>query len=360
VTRSGVRRAVAGLSIAAGLLVATPAPALALRSHPVRKPTLALIDRRCFYAPAPSASWPLAPQGTPHPIRSGFDDMHGERPMYAHTGVDVSTSIDRAKVYAMTSGVIGDEVAGGPFPHLRIGPFFYYHVIPRLPAGTYVARGTWIGRIRHRDHHVHVSEIEPGCGLVDPRRPTGPLGDPTDTEHPTVEDLTADVANAAAYRSFPAWRTPDRARPLALNHLRGVVDLRAEVFDMPVRHTHMWPQQPLMVAAVRSWLAPLTKTWRGFGRTITAHDGSTWISTTSAYYDVMAHGSVHVRSCFEDPSRACDNRYILHVAGRGLDTRRFPDRWYHYCVSALTIRDRRTTRCWQVRIQNHSRVSPTG
>ena len=353
------RPALMGLSILGGLL-APASPAFALRSHPVTKPTLALIDRRCFYVPAPSAWWPLSPQQSPHQVRAGFNDMHGEDPMYAHTGVDVSTSTDEARVYAMTSGVIGDEVSTGAFPHLRIGPFFYYHVIPRIPAGTFVSRGTWIGRIRHGDHHVHVSEIEPGCGLVDPRRPTGPLRDPSNTEHPTVENLTADVANTAAYRVFPAWRTPDPAQPLSLAHLHGVVDFRAEVFDMPVRHTRMWPQQPLMVAAVRSWLAPLKKTWRGFGHTLTVYDGSTWLSTASAYYTVMAHGSVHVRSCFENPSRSCENRYILHVGGLGFDTRRFPDRWYHYCVSALTIRDLRTTTCWQVRIQNHPRNSPTG
>jgi hypothetical protein len=74
----------------------------------------------------------------------------------------------------------------------------------------------------------------------------------------------------------------------------------------------------------------------------------------------MAHGSVHVRSCFVHPARRCVNRYILHVAGHGFDTRRFPDRWYHYCVSALTIRNHRTTKCWPVRIQNHPRFSPTG
>jgi hypothetical protein len=139
-----------------------------------------------------------------------------------------------------------------------------------------------------------------------------------------------------------------------------VVDFRAQVFDMPVRKTRDHPQQPLMVAAVRSWLAPLTKTWRRYGKPITAFDGSTWLSTTQAYYNVMAHGSIHIRSCFTNPARRCDNRYILHAAGLGLDTRRFPDHWYHYCVSALTIQNHRTTKCWPVRIENHPRKKPSG
>jgi hypothetical protein len=345
---------VAGAGVLAGA-----APAEALRSHAVARPTLARIDRGCFYAPAPAAWWPLWPRRSPHPVHAGFNDMHGEDPMYAHWGVDVQTGIAQAKVYAMTSGVIGDLVTGGD-AHFQIGPFFYYHAISRLPAGTHVSRGEWVGRLKPGTDHVHLTEEEPGCGIVDPRRPTGPLSDPINTEHPTVESLTAVVANAAAYRVFPAWRTPDPARPLALNHLHGVVDLRAEVFDMPIRKTTDDPQQPLMVAAVRSWLAPLTRTWRRYGTAITSLDGSTWLATQRAYYDVMAHGSFHVRSCFENPKRQCDNRYILHVAGLGFDTRRFPDRWYRYCVSALTIRNLRTTKCWPVRIQNHPRISPTG
>ena len=280
--------------------------------------------------------------------------------MQAHWGVDVSTSRDDAPVYAMTSGVINDVVSIGNNAHFRIGPFFYYHVFVRFPAGTYVSRGERVGTIHHHARHVHLAEIEPGCGLLDPRRPTGPLRDPLNTEHPVVQNLTADVANGAAFRRFPAWRTPDPATPLALIGLRGVVDFRAEIFDMPVRKTRYWPQQPLMVAAVRSWLAPLHQRFRRYGGAITAYDGSTWLSTTTAYYRVMAHGSVHVRSCIQNPARRCDNRYILHVAGSGFDTRGVPDGWYHYCVSALTIRNIRTTRCWPVRIQNHPRRPPDG
>jgi len=336
------------------------ARAHALTSHRVARPTLARVDRTCFYTPAPAAWWPLWPRRSPHTVHSGFNDMHGQDPMYAHWGVDVSTSTKQAKVYAMTSGVIGSLVASGGDAHFRIGPFFYYHVFSRFPPGTRVLRGQWVGRIHHHARHVHVAEKEPGCGLLDPRRPTGPLRDPMNTEHPVVQNLTADVANRAAYRVFPAWRTPDPATPLALSRVHGVVDLRAEMFDMPVRKTHFWPQQPLMVAAVRSWLAPSHHRFRRFGDAITAYDGSTWMATTASYYRVMAHGSIHVRSCIQNPSRHCNNRYILHAAGSGFDTRRFPDGWDQYCVSALTIRDVRTTRFWPIRIQNHPRRTPDG
>jgi hypothetical protein len=355
--RTALPIAVLALSLVG--LRASP-PVAAASSHPVARPTLARIDRRCFYAPSPAAWWPLWPRRRPHQVRAGFNDMHGESPMYAHWGVDVSTSTDDAPVYAMTSGIVSDVVNVGANAHFQIGPFFYYHVFSRFPPGTRVLRGQWVGRIHHHARHVHVAEKEPGCGLLDPRRPTGPLRDPMNTEHPVVQNLTADVANRAAYRVFPAWRTPDPATPLSLSRLHGVVDLRAEIFDMPVRKTHFWPQQPLMVAAVRSWLAPSHHRFRRFGDAITAYDGSTWLATTASYYRVMAHGSIHVRSCIQNPARRCNNRYILHAAGSGLDSRRFPDGWDQYCVSALTIRDVRTTRCWPIRIQNHPRRAPDG
>jgi hypothetical protein len=342
-----------------GVALVATAPAMALRSHPVHRPTLARIDR-CFYAPSPSAWWPLWPRRSPHPVHAGFNDMHGESPMYAHWGVDVQTSTPRARVYAMTSGVVASVVTSGQDAHLQIGPFFYYHVVSRFRAGTFVGRGDWVGRLVPGGDHVHLAEKEPGCDLLDPRRLTGPLADPVNTEHPTIQNLTAYAANGAAYRIFPSWPSPDRSTPVALSRLHGVVDLRAEIFDMPVRKTDDNPQQPLMVAAVRSWLAPLTKTWRRYGRAVTAYDGATWIKDRRAYYNVMAPGSVHVRSCFKNPARQCENRYILHTAGLGLDTRRYPDRWYHYCISALTIRNVRSTQCWPVRIQNHPRRSPLG
>ena len=246
--------------------------------------------------------------------------------MYAHWGVDVSTSIKQAKVYAMTCRRDRQP------RRLRRRPALSDRAVLLLPRDQPPARRKPRcprrvgGPIVQGTDHVHVTEIEPGCGIVDPRRPTGPLIDPKNNEHPTVENLSADVANAAAYRIFPAWRTPDPAKLLAEPPAR-----RGRLPRRDLRHAGQEdprpPPQPLMVAAVRSWLAPLTKTWRRYGKPITAFDGSTWLTPTRAYYNVMAHGSIHVRSCFTNPARRCENRYILHVAKRGLDTRHFPDHW---------------------------------
>ena len=349
--------AVAALVIVGWALVRAT-PAAALRAHDVPRLTLARLDP-CFYAPSPAAWWPVAPRQTPHEIRAGFNDPHGEDPMYFHWGVDVSTSTNDARVYAMTSGRLTGVRLTGPNAKFAIGPFFYYHVVASVvPAGSYVTRGQLVGHILHDARHVHVAEWEPVCGLVDPRRPTGPFHDPMNTEHPVVRDLTADVANRAAYRPFPCWHTPDPSTPLSLRHLHGRVDLRAEIYDMPVRKTTFWPQQPLMPSGVQAWLAPPKRRFRRFSRLITVFDGAHWHN--GDFYAVMAHGTVRNRSCFKDPRRPCENRFIFHVARSGLDTRNFPDGSYRYCVSAITINGRRTTTCWAVRIENHPRRKPTG
>ena len=355
--RRAFRCAAAVVAMATPALVGV-APAEAAVVHDVPRLTLARLDS-CFYAPSPAAWWPLRPRRSPHEIRAGFNDPHGEDPMYFHWGVDVSTATDDARVYAMTSGRLGSVRLTGANAKFSIGPFFYYHVLANVvPPRSYVTRGQLVGHILHDARHVHVAEWEGPCGLVDPRRPTGPFHDPVDTEHPVIEDLTADVANRAAYRPFPCWRTPDPSTPLALRHLHGNVDFRAEIFDMPVRKTTFWPQQPFMVSGVQAWLAPPHNIFRRDSSLITVWNGAHWHN--DGFYDVMAHGTIRNRSCFKDPRRRCENRFILHVARGGLDTRSFPDGSYRYCVMAVTINDRRSTKCWAVRIENHPRRRPTG
>lgn len=312
---NGVWLALAVLLVV-GSALASPSQAGARVAHDVPRLTLAGLDP-CFYAPSPSAWWPLRPRRTPHEMRAGFNDPHG----------DVSTSADDARVYAMTSGRLGNVRLTGPDAKFQIGPFFYYHVVANVvPPGSYVSRGQLVGHILHHARHVHVAEWEPGCGLVDPRRPTGPFHDPKNTEHPVVRDLTADVANRAAFRPFPCWHSPDPSTPLALRHLHGRVDFRAEIFDMPVRKTTYWPQQPLMPSGVRAWLAPPLKRFRRYSPLITVFDGAYWHK--SDFYAVMAHGTVRNRSCFKNRQRTCENRFIFHVARSGLDTRNYPDGSY--------------------------------
>jgi hypothetical protein len=105
-----------------------------------------------------------------------------------------------------------------------------------------------------------------------------------------------------------------------------------------------------MVAGVRSFLAPAGRPGRHFGGVIQAFDGSRLIDATKVFR-VFAHGAFRINSCFTS-RRPCASVLRLHVAGVGLDTQRFQNGEYLYCVSAITIRGRLARRCTAVTIRN--------
>jgi hypothetical protein len=326
-----------------------------LRNAPL---TLAALDRPCFYAHASPGHWPVAPASRPHAIRGGFNDPRGRD--QAHFGTDV-TAHDQAPALAVRAGtIVGIASVGNPtdehFELLSsdgVSRYFYYHVHPAVGDGTPVAGGWALGRIEAGFNHVHLSEIVGGCGLVDPRRPTGILRDRANTEAPTIGPLAAYRATAAAFQPFRLDRRPgpDPAIGVPLDALHGVVDMRADVSDLPRHATVRWPQQPLMAAGVRSFLAPVGRPGRHFGGVIQAYDGSRFIDVTRVYR-VFAHGTFRINSCFSTKRRTCETVLRLHAAGAGFDTRAFQNGEYLYCVSAITIRGRIGRRCTPVTIRN--------
>jgi hypothetical protein len=182
--------------------------------------TLAAVDRRCFYAPASPGAWPVAPASRPHTIRGGFNDPRGAD--QAHFGVDVRAH-DQAEALAVRAGTIGGTASVGDPTRVHfellssdgVSRYFYYHVRPALWDGAAVAAGRGLGRIEPGFDHVHLSEIVSGCGLVDPRRPTGILRDRADTEPPTIGPIRAYRATSSAFRPFRLDRRPGSipARP---------------------------------------------------------------------------------------------------------------------------------------------------
>jgi murein DD-endopeptidase MepM/ murein hydrolase activator NlpD len=354
-----IRPAAAGAAVAvlglATLLLPSQTTAAPLLQH-VHTLTLARVDRRCFEYPSAPGSSPVYPTGAIPTIRGGFDDPRGFS--HAHFGVDVAAPHDRAKVYAVVTGRVWDVHRRGANARFILSPtvamqstrYDYWHVkLTRVAPGAYVRRGQWIGRVVAGQNHVHLSEWDPVCGYIDPRRPTGILPDPANRELPGMSNLTAFVADAVAFS--PRDGAPDRSTPLALADLHGRVDFRAQVWDMPVHRTSRWPQQPLMVAALRSWIAPVTSDRARIGAPIFPFVGGRLIPPRQVD-DVYAHGTVRDNACFKTAGGVCATRLVVHVGGRGIRTRRIPNGNYQFCVAAVTIHNVAHHRCWPITIRN--------
>jgi Peptidase family M23 len=355
-----IRAAAAGAGLAAlglaALLLASPTAAAPRLVH-VHTLTLARVDRKCFEYPSAPGSSPVYPTGAIPSIRGGFDDPRGVK--YAHFGVDVAAPHDQAKAYAVVSGRIWHVRPKGanarfilsPTGTLRSTRYDYWHVdLTRVEPGARVKRGQWIGRVVAGQNHVHLSEWNPVCGFIDPRRPTGILRDPVNRERPTLTDLEAYVDDEAAFGPHGA-AVADLSTPMALDDLHGRVDLRAQVWDMPAHRTSRWPQQPLMVAGLRSWIAPATDPLMRVGAPIVPFVGGRLIAPAQVD-DVYAPGTYRQPRCFTSPPGTCATRLIVHVGGRGVDTTLLPNGEYRFCVAAVTIRNVAHRRCWPVTIAN--------
>jgi hypothetical protein len=329
---------------------------------PVANPTFTLgsVDQKCFYAARPAGGWPFRPQTQIRPIRGGFNDVRTP----VHDGVDVEAPSDHAAVYAIDAGTIANETApnrpnGGTHLDVIDTPghsYTYWHITwpSSLVNGVHVRRGQLLGHIDYTFWHVHISETVAGCGLVDPRRPTGVLRDPANTESPAIGPLAAYEADSAAY-SFTLGATSDPSTPVPLGALTGVVDLRAAVTDTPHDATRRFVQLPLAPAAIRGYLAPVESPESHLGP-ISVYDGSQFILDTYGgvlgYQKVWASGTRWANTCFFTPGTTCAANYVYHTAGAGFDTSVIPNGAYQWCVQAVTIDGVSARRCTAVAIAN--------
>ena len=366
-------RSVAGSVVIGSLVVlgfAAPSGAPIARSAvPARngRYTLARVDP-CFYAPPPAGrtGWPLAPTGRPHGIRGSFNGVRGPAP---HFGADVEAIRNQAPVYAIASGSVMRIRQGAHRFSIRTlvngHKLFYDHVVPvpTLRTNQPIAAGR-IGHVVKGYYHVHVSEYSAACGWIDPMRPTGPLRVAENTELPSIGALSAFVADAAAFRRFDTAQSPSRehdpATPLSLSALHGVVDLRAEVHDWPLRTMTGKPQLELEVAAIRAYLAPASDRHAHLSRMKTIYDGATLLNPArlgTTLWHIWAFGTWRDSKGYyqsgPDARSHLGAAYVWHVGGtRGLHTRLYPNGRYQYCVQALTDNGVRGTRCTAVAIQN--------
>jgi len=265
-------------------------------------------------------------------------------------------------VYSMASGTL---VSVSPHrAHFSIrggdGTYIYWHarLLNRFSLGAQIGRGQLVARIVPGYFHVNVAESAPGCGLVDPRRPTGALHDPRNQEHPWIGPLTAYRANRRAFATHDTTVKPsqqtDRSTSLELNDLHGVVDFRASITDMPIHRMRLLPQLPLEAAAIRGYLAPATNRRRVFGHIRRAFDGSGLLAPTVGLWHVWAFGTFRQNTCYRNPDWICDANYVWHVGGpNGWDVNRLQNGRYQYCVQAITINSVKETKCTPIVVRHH-------
>jgi len=342
------------------LLLPAATAAGAPRATPIQPLTLAAADRTCFYAPPTvrATFWPVQPSAGTYTIRGGFNDLRGgeggDEPPGGHFGIDIEAQ-DQAPVYAVVSGTIAHIAArGGISSHFDIGDYQYWHVDldPAMVKGTTVRAGERLGTVHKGMKHVHLSERVKGCGWVDPRRPSSPFRLPQDDEKATIGGLRTFEAGPAAFVRFdPLGQHSDAATPVSLQALHGTVDVRTMVGDVPKVGTTQWPQQPLMPAAVRTYLAPRAHPELVVGSPVLGFDGARRLPITG-FDDVLAIGTTRFTPCFYSADQRCTTRYVLHAAGRGLDTTQVPDGPYLLCVEAVTIDDVPNRVCSNVRVAN--------
>lgn len=157
--------------------------------------------------------WPLAPFERRHPLRAGLNER---RPSGFHIGVDIQAR-DRARVYAMSSGVAEVPQASGVDERVRVGRLEYWHIDRRVSAGDrVVAYRTVLGTVKHTAGHLHLSDVGPDGTYLDPLRPGGrvlaPIGD---TEPPAIaapvvrgRRLLVDAFDPQSFVARTTYETP--------------------------------------------------------------------------------------------------------------------------------------------------------
>ena len=338
--------------------VSDAAGATLVAARPNSKFSLRSVDS-CFFAPpvAPDGQWPLYRFRRPHGIRGGLNEPRN--PQDTHFGIDVAGYLDGQRVYAISPGRLR-ALRANHFDVWYHGNFYmYWHLRLRssLHEGSVVRQGELLGRFRPGYYHVHIAEIHPGgCGIVDPRRPTGVFTDPVDTERPIIGAVHAYRSDANAFISFNLEQDPsglvDPATGLDTADLSGVVDFRARVVDRPVRQIPRFVTLDQAPSAIRAFIAPVGRDDHHY-RMWEVFDGAGHLETGPWVWHIFAFGTWRRNRCYFNPAGVCGMNMIWHVGGRrGFDTRTLPNGTYDFCMQALTIHHQRGKACTPIRIDN--------
>jgi hypothetical protein len=265
---------------------------------------------------ASAYSWPLKPFSKPHAIRGTFGDprfhLDAEGALSAfHFGVDIAAR-DGTPVYAVEPGVVvrrhPDSVTIGRTSTHRFG---YWHIRPVVKSGRHIRLHQLLGYVAKGWGHVHFAESVHGS-YRNPLR-NGALTPFTDHTVPNV--VAVQVLSGGA--------------PANTHHVTGLVDITANVYDIPP----VTPPYPWNVAR----LAPASVWWD-----IRDASGALVQSSLAAYFDFALppndlYSWIYAPGTYQNkPHRP--GQYIFWVA-HGLDTTGLPNGTYTLEVLASDTRN---------------------
>lgn len=283
----------------------------------MRRAALSLL---CLVLLAPAYDWPVKPFREQHPVRGFFDDprrdmdVEGVRQQSFHSGVDISAR-DGTPVYAIEAGRVTLRrtavVITSPAGHV----FGYWHVVPAVARGAFVARHQLLGYVESRKKHLHLSESVAG-GYVNPLRPGG-LAPYVDDTRPQITDVALLTAAGG---------------PVDITAVRGAVDVVVDCYDTPpLAPLGPWSHSRVTPALLR-WqlLGPrgVVSRWR------IAIDFRRVLLPRSLFNLVYAPKTHENRA-----SRPGDYRFYV---ARGLDTATLVPGLYHMQVWAADTRRNHT------------------
>ena len=197
--------------------------------------------------------WPVAPFHQQHPIRGYFGDP---RTIYwdpfdplhfpvngsvtFHNGVDIAAA-PGTPVYPVLTGVVRQAAHQRVVVKVPDGRSFQYiHIFPSVRVGQVVrVAKTVIGTVTPEAGHVHLSELAPHGGAVDPLLP-GHLAPYYDRTIPRVQGIQLRTSAGVPVDPF---------------NLKGVAFAVADAYDEPSMAVPApWNGLPVAPAVVRWWL----------------------------------------------------------------------------------------------------------
>ena len=268
--------------------------------------------------------WPIKPFGRQHPVRGYLNDPRSGRKLSFHFGIDICAP-DGTPVHAVAPGQVVRESGRAVAVVGATRTFGYWHIVPAVANGEFVAKGQLLGHVASTWGHVHFAEWRAGR-YRNPLRRGG--------IHPYADRTKPTIVSIGFFR-------PGRA--LSPERVSGKVEVIVEAYDTPPRPAPApWTGLPVTPALIR---------WRiTRGRRIvvpwhTAIDSRLVIEPPERIKEVYAPGTRQ-----NHPNRAGCYRFYLRRAWR---TSQIADGEYRFEVAASDTRGNRTAKALEFTVANN-------